>query len=57
MFQEEIYSQLDKLTKEELINIIMENQCFVSEEWVRKIAKKELNIPFETFWQAYDYKK
>ena len=45
------------LTKEELIGIIIENQCFVSDEWIQSLKKKELNIPFEEFWKAYDYKK
>jgi hypothetical protein len=57
MLQEEIYSQLDRLTKEELIGIIIENQCFVSDEWIGSLKKKELNIPFEEFWKAYNYKK
>lgn len=57
MLQKDIYSKLDLLTKEELINIIIENQCFVSEEWFNKLSKKELNVPFEKFWIAYDYRK
>ena len=57
MLQEEIYSRLDSLTKDELINIIIENQLFVSENFVHKITSKQLNIPFEKFRQAYDYKK
>lgn len=57
MLQKEIYSQLDKLTKEELIGIIIENWCFISDEWIGSLKKKELNIPFEEFWKAYNYKK
>ena len=57
MLQKDIYAMLDNFTKEELIAIIIDNQCFVSDEWVSKLAKKTLNIPFETFWEAYDYKK
>lgn len=57
MLQTEIYSQLDRLTKEELINIIIDNQLFISDDWVKKLSKKEINIPFEEFWKAYDYKK
>lgn len=57
MLQKEIYSQLDKLTKDELIGIIIENQCFIWDEWVKSLNKKELNVPFEKFWEVYDYKK
>lgn len=56
MLQKEVYNQLDRLTKEELITIIIENQCFVSEEWVKKLSKREINIPFENFWQLYNYR-
>lgn len=57
MLQKEAYSQLDNLTKEELIGIIIENQCFISDKRIKNLKKKELNIPFEEFWKAYDYKK
>lgn len=57
MKQVDIYKNLDKLTKNELIWIIIENWCFISEEWTESLRKKELNIPFETFREAYDYKK
>lgn len=56
MTQQEIYKQLDTLTKQELICIIVENQLFVSPEWVNKLKHKEINIPFEDFWKAYAYK-
>lgn len=57
MKQTEIYSQLDRFTKEELINIIIENQCFISDNWLGKLSNRQINIPFENFWKAYDYKK
>lgn len=57
MKQTDIYSQLDKFTKEELINIIIENQCFISDNWLGKLSNRQINIPFENFWKAYDYKK
>lgn len=57
MKQTEIYNNLDKFTKQELIWIIIENQCFVSDKWIKNLQKKELNVPFERFWEAYGYKK
>ena len=56
MDQEKLYSMLDKLTKQELIGIIIENGCFISEEWVESLRKKEINIPFDDFRKAYNYK-
>lgn len=52
--QKERYGMLDSLTKDVLINIIKENQCFISDKRLGKVDN--INIPFEEFWKAYDYK-
>lgn len=53
--QEERYKLLYRLTKDDLIKIIIDNQCLVSDKWLDSLTT--VNIPFSQFWEAYGYKK
>lgn len=49
-------SKLEKLTKEQLINFI-EAQGLQDHPMLLKVVNQEINIPFQEFWDKYNYKK
>lgn len=56
MTYEEKISILSGLNKEELIFMILDG-WYIPDEVILKCKKKEINIPFEAFWEKYAYKK
>lgn len=56
MTNEERISILARLNKDELIYMIIEG-WYIPDDVILKHKKWEINIPFETFWEKYAYKK